>query len=411
MSEILFLSHRVPFPPDRGDKIRSHHLLKALARLAPVHVGTLGETDDDMAQEAELAALASSHCFVRRRPSLALAGIEALARREPVSLAAFRSAALQRWVRDTLASRPVTAIYVFSGQMGQYVPTSYRGRVIMDLVDVDSAKFEAYAEESGVLRGWIDAREGELLRAIEAKLVRRADATLLVSDPEAALLRSRLPDGESEGVAALGNGIDADFFDPASVSDPSPYAGPGPHFVFTGQMDYSPNIAACRRAVQRIIPSLRQHHPDAAFHIVGRAPTDEVTAMDRTAGVKVWGGVPNMRPFLAHADLVMTPLTIARGVQNKVLEAMAMARPVLLSEEAATGIGASDGLQFRIAQDDSAFIAEALALIAAPERCATMGNAARRFVIEHRSWSAMLAPLAGLTGFAAPGPEAKRDAA
>ena len=187
MGEILFLAHRMPFPPDRGDKIRSCHVLCHLATLAPVHVATFAESDKDMAEEPKLASLAASHCLVRRTKPVPLAGVEAFLMRRPISLTAFHNADLAAYVRTVLESRPVDTIYVFSGQMGQYVPDDFTGRVILDFVDVDSAKFEAYAADGWGPRGWIDAREGRLLRAEEARLARRADVNLLVSDEEAAL--------------------------------------------------------------------------------------------------------------------------------------------------------------------------------------------------------------------------------
>ena len=135
--EILFLAHRIPFPPDRGDKIRSHHILKALARLAPVHVATFADDEQDRVHEAELAAVAATHRLALRSKPLALAGLQALATHRPVSLPAFDDAALRRFVRETLRDRPIATIYVFSSQMAQYVPADFAGRVVMDFVDVD----------------------------------------------------------------------------------------------------------------------------------------------------------------------------------------------------------------------------------------------------------------------------------
>ena len=396
MSEILFLAHRVPFPPDRGDKIRSHHVLNRLAELAPVHVATLGDTDDDMTQDGALAQVAVSHCLLRRDKPLGRAGLEALRNREPVSVAAFRDKRLARWVSETLASRSIAAIYVFSGQMGQYVPNDYEGRVVLDLVDVDSAKLEAYAREKPWPLSWIHAREGRLLAKEEARLARRADHTLLVSEEEAELFRARCPDARD--VQAMGNGIDAAFFDPAAVEPHPDLSSGGPHLLFTGQMDYPPNIAAAKRAIERIFPAIRQVYPEAQMHIVGRAPPPVLTRLDGEAGVRVWGAVPDVRPFLAAAQVVLVPLEIARGVQNKVLEAMAMGRPVLATTGAATGIGAEPGQQLLVADQDRTLIAQALTLLADPERREALGTSAREFVVEHKTWPAALPLLPGFIG-------------
>lgn len=396
MSEVLFLAHRVPFPPDRGDKIRSHHVLLRLADLSPVHVATFGDTDEDMDRTAALAEVAASHCLLRRRKPLWRAGIEALTAREPVSVAAFRDERLARWVRETIAARPISTIYVFSGQMGQYVPDDFAGRVVLDLVDVDSAKFEAYARERRWPANLLHAREGRVLATEEARLARRADHTLLVSEEEAALFRARCP--EARSVQAMGNGIDTAFFNPSQVPPHIELASGGPHIVFTGQMDYPPNVAAAKRAAERIFPAIRQVYPGAKFHVVGRAPVPAITKLDGKGGVNVWGAVPDVRPFLAAALIVLVPLEIARGVQNKVLEAMAMGRPVLATSGAATGIGAEPGRHLVVADSDRALIAEALRLLAEPDRGVVLGNRAREFVLEHKTWPATLSALPDLAG-------------
>ena len=179
--EILFLAHRLPFPPDRGDRIRSTHILRALADIAPVHVGCFVDCDADLVHVAELARIAKSHCVLHRGKPLPLAGVEALLQRQPVSLTAFAAAGLSDWVARLLETGRIGAVYVFSGQMGQFVPADCNARLIVDLVDVDSAKFEAYADTATFPQSWIHGREGRLLRGVEAKLAERADHTLLVS--------------------------------------------------------------------------------------------------------------------------------------------------------------------------------------------------------------------------------------
>lgn len=396
MGDILFLAHRIPFPPDRGDKIRSHHLLKGLTRLGRVHVGTFVETEQDRAQQSSLAEIAASYCLPARSKSLPRAGFEALLGNRAVSQTAFFDQNLATWVRDTLVSHPIDTIVVFSGQMGQYIPSDFAGRVVVDLCDVDSEKFATYAQESGFPRAVLYRREAAMLTAEEVRLARSADTTLLISEKEADILRER-PGAEQADIRALGNGVDTEFFDPAAT-DPHPaLAGKGHHIVFTGQMDYPPNIAAVERFARRILPNIRQRLV-AQFHIVGRAPVTEVVKLGSVEGVTVWGEVPDVRPFLRGADAVVAPLLLARGVQNKVLEAMAMARPVLASEEAATGIDARDGQHWRICHDDHAFARAILDLASDSQRAEEIGRAARRFVVETMSWDAVETGLAEILG-------------
>jgi len=398
VSEVLFLAHRIPFPPDRGDKIRSCHVLRHIAALAPVHVACFADDEGDLAHEPELAAITQSHSLVRRARSLPRAGIDALLTGKPVSLTAFADKALHSFVSRTLAERPISAIYVFSGQMAQYVSASFAGRVVMDFVDVDSAKFEAYAAQSRFPASVPYAREARLLSHFESLTARRATTSLLVTPEETELLRTRLSPGSEPALQALCNGIDTEFFDPAGAPPAPEMAGEGPQITFTGQMDYPPNIAAVQMFARDVMPAIRSVFASARFNIVGRAPTPPVRALDGINGTRVTGAVLDVRPWIVGADLVVAPLTIARGVQNKVLEAMAMARPVLATPEAATGIPARDGFEIVVGQGADALAHQALALLHDPIRAAAIGQSARAFVVRECGWEHVLEPLSGLLG-------------
>ena len=311
--EILFIGHRIPFPPNRGDKIRSHHVLKELARLAPVHVACLADDDADLAEEVELAAIARSYRLVRRTKALAWAGLQALATGKPVSQTAFYDAGLAAYVRDLVATGRIGTIYVFSGQMGQYVPADFTGRLIVDFVDVDSAKFAAYAQKRGPLLGWVDAREARVLGRVEAALAARADLSLFISAAEAALFRAQLTEAERAActVRVMGNGIDTSLYDPGLVEgERRLHSATAPRLIFTGQMDYAPNVAAVVRVAQRILPQVHKVFPQASFHIVGRNPTEAVSALAAIEGVHVWGRVEDMRPWLRAVDIAVVPLEI-----------------------------------------------------------------------------------------------------
>ncbi len=393
MGDILFLAHRVPFPPNRGDKIRAHHLLRRLTQLGDVHVGCFSENEEDRRAISEIEAIAKSSCVVDRSKPLVLAGVEAVLSSKPVSLTAFHSPRLASWIEQAVAAYPIDAIVIFSGQMGQYVPADFAGRVIVDLCDVDSAKFEGYAADGE--RVWLNAREARLLSLEEERLGQRADVTILISENEAELYRSRLVDPNRANVVVIGNGIDAVFFDPDAVAAHSQLtAESAPQFVFTGQMDYRPNEQAALWVIDHLMPQLRQLKPNAQFHVVGRNPTQALVRRDGEHGARIWGEVPDVRPFLKGADAVLAPMTIARGVQNKVLEAMAMSCPVVLSEQAATGIDAVDGKHWRVTNQSASAMCKCLIeLFDAPDRAHALGTAARQFALEKHAWEAMLRPL------------------
>ncbi|WP_447764023.1 TIGR03087 family PEP-CTERM/XrtA system glycosyltransferase [Sphingopyxis panaciterrae] len=401
MAEILFLVHRAPWPPDRGDRIRSWHMFEALAKLAPVHVAALADNAGDAAAAYEkMAPLCKSLTIEVRNVSQPLALAQAVLRGEPVSNRLFWNAALAEHVGALLALGTVSHIVAFSGQMAQYLPTGFDGPVIMDFVDVDSAKFATYAEQdSRQPLHWVHGREARKLGAYEAKVARNVDASLFVSEAEAALFRAQSGLG-ADKVHAVENGIDTAKFDPALVREPVA-TGEGPLAVFTGQMDYRPNIDAVHRFAADILPLIRKAHPAARFAIVGRAPTDEVRVLEKLPGVTVTGEVPDVRPWLAAADAVVAPLLLARGIQNKLLEAMAMARPVVASAAAAEGIDAEPGAHLLVADDAQAMAAAVCALFDDPAAAAKMGGAARERMIARYDWDARLAPLGSLLGLSA----------
>jgi len=401
VAEILFLVHRAPWPPDRGDRIRSWHMFEALAKLAPAHVAALADNAEDAAVAREkMAPLCKSLTIEVRKASRPVALAQAVLRGEPVSNRLFRSAALARHVDDLVGRGGITHIVAFSGQMAQYLPARFGGPVLMDFVDVDSAKFATYAEQDkSQPLNWVHAREAVKLGAFEAEVARKVDASLFVSEAEAAMFRAQSGLG-ADKVRAIENGIDTERFDPANPLD-AVGTGEGPLAVFTGQMDYRPNIDAVRWFAKDIVPLIRQRHPQARFAIVGRAPTDEVRALAPLPGVTVTGEVLDVRPWLAAADAVVAPLLLARGVQNKLLEAMAMARPVVASAAAAEGIDATPGEHLLVADGANAMAEAVGSLFDDRAAAAAMGQAARARMVERYGWDARLAPLGELLGLPA----------
>lgn len=394
--DILFLAHRIPYPPDRGDKIRSFHIVKRLSEIARVHVCAFADDAADAANEAGLrgalgSGLASCHVDIRRRGKAAslLAG---LARSRSASMAAFSIGSMRRAVAQVIHRREVTGIFAFSGQMSQYVPVNTDKRFVMDFVDVDSAKFESYAADAAPAMRGLYRREAVVLAREEAAIARRADVSLFVTEAEADLFRRR--SGLNGGtVHVMGNGVDLSFFDPDADFMPLA-APPRPLLVFAGQMDYAPNVEAVTHFARETLPMIRARMP-AAFAVVGRNPAPAVQALAALPGVKVVGAVPDMRPWLRAADVVVAPLRIARGVQNKVLEAMAMARPVVASPAAFEGIDAAQGRDLIVADGDEVAVS-VLSLLADDALASRIGGAARARMCARYAWDRQLADLPAL---------------
>jgi len=387
MSETLFLAHRIPFPPDRGDKIRSWHLLKHLAGLGPVHLACFADDEGDSAhlsalREALGGRLGEAHVEIRRTGKAA-AAVRALASGKPVSLTLFDSAPLRRFVERKLGDPKVACVFAFSGQMAQFVPERPRQRFVMDFVDMDSAKFAAYGEGGGPLAP-VHRREARKLFDFERRVAARADLSLFVSEAEASLFRSRagLPGAD---IRALQNGVDLEFYNPA-VAPAAETAHP--LIVFTGQMDYAPNVEAVDWFAGQVLPAI----PEATFAIVGRNPAEAVRRL-ASRRVVVTGAVADVRSWLAAADVVAAPLLTARGVQNKVLEAMAMARPVVATPAAFEGIEAEPGRDLLVADGAEAMAGAISRLLADPVRRAALGRAARLRMEQAYRWEARLADL------------------
>ncbi len=404
MGDILFLTHRIPYPPDRGDKIRGFNIVRFLSTRQRVHVIAFADDSRDLKRRNGLAPYTGNRSIIWRSKPRWLAALQALAFRRPISLTAFENASVQEAVTNLLARHSIDTIFVFSSQMAQYLPSKPRQKVIMDFVDMDSAKFAAYAKTSSGFTKWMMQREAQLLLAHEKSVAAKVDASLFVSAQEAALFCERTG---AKRVHVVENGIDTVFFDPSAAF--KRIETTGALIVFTGQMDYRPNIEAVTWFVDTILPHIRVAHPNARFAIVGRNPTDAVKALARQPGVIVTGEVADVRGWLAAAAVVVAPLKLARGVQNKVLEAMAMARPVVASTAAAEGIDHADTI---ITGGTVGEIAEEVnRLLADPVKAAALGAAAREQVIARYGWDARLAVLDGIMGMRAKVPPIRKSAA
>ena len=391
MAKLLYLVHRLPYPPNKGDKVRSYHLLQHLVKHHEVHVGTFVDDPDDEQHVPALRKLCTSLHAARLHPSRArLASLRGLATGEALTLPYYRNAGLARWVAQTVAQQRPDASIVFSSSMAQYATAHPQVPMLVDFVDVDSAKWVEYAPRHRWPLSWIYAREGRRLLAYERAVAAQARRCFFASDKEADLFRQLAPECASN-VEGMANGVDADYFESAAGRS-SPFTSAETPLVFTGAMDYWPNVDAVTWFAREVLPVLRQRRPGLRFHIVGRSPTPDVRALAGES-VNVTGTVPDVRPYLQHAAVVVAPLRLARGIQNKVLEAMAMARPVVAAANCAAAIDATDGQHLVAATEVVDYVSAVQTLLDAPRRAAALGLAARERVLAVYGWSARLAGL------------------
>lgn len=388
MRQLLFLCHRIPYPPDKGDKIRAFHLLEYLSHSFDIHLGCLADDPSDLRYVPALRGLtASIGCFPFDPRAARVRSLAGLARGRPLSLDYFRSRQLGLWVAATLAQKGIAQVFVFSGAMAQYVMQVPGPLRILDMVDVDSQKFAAYAHSASLPMHLIWAREARRLFAFERAAVQRFDHTLFVSPAEESRFLELAPECAGR-TGWVENGVDFDYFSPAHRL-PSPFPVENNAIVFTGRMDYKPNIDAVTWFADAVLPQLSRHR--ATFVIVGAEPAPAVRALARRPDIVVTGRVADTRPYLAHAALAVAPMRIGRGIQNKVLEAMALGRPVLASPAAVEGIRIGSERSVLVAGDAAETVRMVEEVLGGKHP--GLGAAARRAVLRFHDWRATLARL------------------
>lgn len=382
---ILYIAQRVPFPPNRGDKIASFNAIRYLARKHSVFVAAVAESYEELEHARELERLGLEVEVALRRPFSARMGVlKALFTGVPLSVAYYHSEELERKISRWASSIAFDVVITFSSSMGQYVDLVPAVPVVADFVDMDSRKWELYASYSRWPLSSVYATEERRLLAYERALARRAAITLVRTEAEREDCLRLIPGARFE---VLSNGVDLDFF----KTDGSKQRTHG--IVFTGVMDYFPNAQAVVYFCDEIFPAVRKEVPDATFTIVGARPTREVLALGRRPGVIVTGQVPDVRPHLRNAAVAVAPLLLARGIQNKVLEAMAMETPVVVTRAAFRGVDAPTGEGVIPAENAADFAIKIIEILKDPHLGAEIGEKGRRLVEGRYVWDEQLARL------------------
>jgi sugar transferase (PEP-CTERM/EpsH1 system associated) len=380
---ILFLCHRLPYPPKRGGKIRPFNMIRHLSRRHEVTVATVARSAAEVAEGQDLRKYCHE-LHVGQIPTYAGWGRFGLytATTYPATFGYFYSPALDRTVQTLLATRDFEAIFVHCSSMGPYVARHRGCRKILDYGDADSEKWLEYARASRFPLSLGFALEGRKVRRYERWLAEGFDACSVNAPREREVLGQYV----DKPIYVFPNGVDLDYFRPQREGGPASPA----RVVFTGNMSYKPNVEAVGDFVSRILPRVWARRPETEFYIVGMDPSPAVRRLADGRRIVVTGRVDDVRPYFDAATVAVAPLRIARGLQNKVLEAMAMRVPVVASPAAFNGINAEAGRDVLVADDPESFSRGVVSLLDDPLLRDRHAAAARTCVERNHDWARIL---------------------
>ncbi|RJR29494.1 MAG: TIGR03087 family PEP-CTERM/XrtA system glycosyltransferase [Desulfobacteraceae bacterium] len=379
---ILYLAHRIPYPPNKGDKIRSFQEVKYFSEFADVFLAALVDDPLDMRHVAELRRFCKEIRLARiSRMKKKIYSFTAFYSGMPLSIPYFYERDLQVAIDELLSRHKFDAVVCFSSPMAEYIFRSVleekgwkRPRMIMDFCDVDSAKWNEYAKLTRFPFSQIYGRESRLLKDYERRVAESFDRLIFVSKREQVVFESITP--HITKALTIPNSVDLEYFTPSPV----PLERPLDEIVFTGAMDYYANIDGVCWFAERIWPRILAECPNARFMIVGSRPSKKVQLLNNRMNIHVTGYVQDMRPYYEGAHICVVPLRIARGVQNKVLEALAMEKPVVCTPQALEGISATPGRDLMVAATEEDFVKTVVGLLNDRERRRQLGENGRRCV-------------------------------
>jgi polysaccharide biosynthesis protein PslH len=382
---IFYICRRVPFPPDRGDKIAAFNAIRHLAARHEVHVFCLGDGLQDLANISGLEAYAKS---VTAAPvdefTIKLRALAALVTGQPLSVAALNEAKLHDAIQKKFTELRPDLIIVYSCNMAQFAEHFPNVPRIMHFGDLDSLKWPQYAERSSIPLNWIYAIEARRLLDYERHIAQIFSHALVHTEIEKHDFERLIP---GIPVAVVGNGVDLDYFRSAGeAKEPA-------SMVFTGVMDYRPNIDAVVWFCNEILPIVQMEIPAANFTICGSRPALAVRRLAKRRSVRVTGWVADARPYLDRAEIFVAPLRMARGVQNKLLEALAMGLPCVASTAAWRGTVVADGQGILATDEPRKFARHVTDLLGDSDGRAEMARRARAAAVANYRWDVQLACL------------------
>lgn len=381
---ILFLSQRVPYPPNKGDKLRSFNEIKYLSQQHRITLLSLSDNQADAQYADTLRQYCDTVDIVYQPPLRSrLQTVAALASTRPLTLAHFYSPQLQALVNSKLHDKTFDLIFVYCSSMAQYVEQVRHIPLLIDFVDVDSEKWQQYAQYARFPMNLIYRIESRRLRRYERRVIGLFRHGLLVSEKETADFRRLVADLDK--VSPLLNGVDTEQFTPGEEPC-EPFS-----MVFTGAMDYFANVEAMLYFVREIVPLIKQQIPEARLYVVGSKPAQELLDLARqNPDIIVTGFVDKVQPYMHKAAVFVAPMRIARGVQNKILEGMAAGLPVVTSSLGFEGISAEPGRDLFVEDDPQRFADQVIRLMQDPKLRQSVSRHAREAVVRHYSWESNL---------------------
>ncbi|NVK54904.1 MAG: TIGR03087 family PEP-CTERM/XrtA system glycosyltransferase [Alteromonadaceae bacterium] len=400
METVLFLCHRIPFPPNKGDKITTYNLVKYLAKRYRLVIGCFIDDEHDKQYIPVVEDLCDELFTVDISAKSSLgSGLMSLLVNKPVSTYHYQSAAMQRWVDEVIERDHIQRLIAYSAGTAQFIEgAKHRDKKrIVDMADVDSDKWQQYAVNKPFYSAWVYKREHRLVKQYEQQILQDFDAITLITDEERDLFKSMSPANVANKIVTLGNGVDTEYFDPQAAFDFTDKPDDTHELIcFTGAMDYWANVDAVVWFVNEVWPLVKQRYPQLYFYIVGGKPTEKVRNLADTDGVIVTGRVVDVRPYVHQSKVCVAPLRIARGVQNKVLEAMSMAKPVVMTSMGQEGIELPVAQQPLIEDSPEQQAALITSLLDDAAKLADIGRVNREWIVSRYGWDGALSLLDSL---------------
>ncbi len=390
LDEILFLAHRIPYPPNKGDKIRSYNIMRVLSQRYRVHLGCFIDDPEDQAFIQVVKDYCDETHFAElNKVQILWRSLLGMLKGDPLSVAAYNDRSMHSWVRSLVKRREIDRILVVSSCMAQFVDNIelLKFKPIIDFVDVDSGKWRLRSQRNRWPLQYLFRREANKLQAHDRAVAERFEHALFVAETEATLFRHLSPETVHK-THVVPNGLDVGYFSP-EAKYPDPFDG-RPTVVFCGALNYWPNEDAVVWFAHKVLPALKKDAVNIDFAAVGREPSRRVLGLEKIEGLNIIGTVPDVRPYLANASIIVVPLQDSPGVANKVLEGMAMEKPVVATTKAMTGLKLKPGREIIIADEPETFATAIADILNGEIDGQTLGRKARHRILADFDWGKAL---------------------